>query len=194
MCILTKLKTATHTIKLDEVDIVYRLIKRRLHRSFTLSVHAGGRVTVTVPKRTSHDVITRFLREKKEWLREALRASKKAPYTPTVDRQHYKKHKEQARAFVLSRLATLNTHYGFTYNAVRIRMNTSRWGSCSNHGNLNFDYRILFLPKEMQDYLLVHELCHLEELNHSKRFWGLVAQTVPEYVSVRRALRKIKMM
>lgn len=104
--------------------------------------------------------------------------------------QHYLVHKEAARALVHSRIEHFNAHYGFAYNRVAIRNQRRCWGSCTSLKNLNFSYRLLFLPREIADYVIVHELCHLAELNHSKRFWELVAQTMPEYRERRRALRQ----
>lgn len=101
----------------------------------------------------------------------------------------YKKNKELARASILERLQALNQHYGFMYKRVAIRNSRSRWGSCSQKGNLNFHYRLLHLPTHLADYVIVHELCHLAELNHSPRFWALVAETIPEWKVHRRSLR-----
>lgn len=103
---------------------------------------------------------------------------------------HYLKYKEAARALVHRRLEELNVH-GFVYNRVAIKNSTSRWGSCSEKKNLNFNYRILFLPPHLQDYIIVHELCHLQIFNHSPAFWALVAEMVPDYKVCRRELRKI---
>lgn len=94
---------------------------------------------------------------------------------------HYQNHKEAARSLTLARLEHFNQHYQLTYNRVAIKNTRSRWGSCSSKNNLNFNYRIIFLPPELQDYLIVHELCHLQEMNHGPQFWALVAQTLPQY-------------
>jgi predicted metal-dependent hydrolase len=95
--------------------------------------------------------------------------------------QHYLAHKEEARALVHAKLAEWNAYYGFTYKRVAIRNQRRSWGSCTSLKNLNFSYKILFLPTPLQDYLIVHELCHLAELNHGKKFWELVAQQIPDY-------------
>src|SRR3989339_1317391 len=87
--------------------------------------------------------------------------------------------KEYARAFVHNRLQVLNQHYRFDYKRVSIRNQKTRWGSCSKRGNLNFNYRIVSLPIHLADYVIVHELCHLEEFNHSQNFWNLVARAIP---------------
>ncbi len=102
----------------------------------------------------------------------------------------YLKHKEAARTFVQQRLMQLNRMYGFRYKRIAIKNTSTRWGSCSRQGNLNFHYKIILLPSDLADYVLVHELCHLHELNHSPRFWALVAKTVPDHTLLRRRLHE----
>ena len=94
---------------------------------------------------------------------------------------HYLKHKEAARSIVLQKILFWNAHYSFTYNRVAIRNTRNCWGSCTSLKNLNFSYKILFLPEHLQDYIIVHELCHLQELNHKEGFWELVSRTIPHY-------------
>ena len=184
------MKKREQTIKIGSISVPYRLIKRKRHYSYTLSVHAGGMVILTVPKRTSDMQIKRFIALKKQWLLEHVQKSSDSRGLSTINREEYKQHKEHARSLIRARLQELNKHYGYIYNRIAIRANTSRWGSCSTLGNLNFDYRIIFLPEHLQDYILVHELCHLRELNHSSRFWSLVAETIPHYRECRKALRE----
>jgi len=104
--------------------------------------------------------------------------------------KHYLAHKEAARALVHSRLEFFNRHYNFIYRRVSIRNQRRCWGSCSALRNLNFSYRLLFLPPELCDYIIVHELCHLKELNHSKSFWDLVGETIPDYEARKKAIKK----
>ncbi len=104
----------------------------------------------------------------------------------------YLENKEKAREVVLSRLEHFNKHYNFDYKKVSIRNQGGRWGSCSSKGNLNFNYRIVLLPTHLADYIVVHELCHMGQLNHSQKFWNLVSETLPDYEKLQSDLRKIR--
>lgn len=104
--------------------------------------------------------------------------------------KHYLEHKEAARVFIHSRLVHFNSHYHFIYKRIAIRNQRRRWGSCSALCNLNFSYRLLFLPPELADYVIAHELCHIKELNHSPRFWALLQETIPNYKIRRQELKK----
>ncbi len=105
-------------------------------------------------------------------------------------RWDYKREKENARALVHQKIHELNKYYGFSVGRVSIRDTKSRWGSCSKSGNLNFNYKVLFLPPHIADYIIVHELCHLKEFNHSVNFWNLVARVVPDHKNIRAELRR----
>lgn len=111
---------------------------------------------------------------------------------PRRHRRAYLKYKEQARQFVRQTLVKYNQLYNFQYNQIRIKNHKSRWGSCSAKHNLNFSYRIVYLPGYLAEYIVVHELCHLGELNHSKRFWILVARSFPDYKQIEKTIRSIK--
>ena len=100
------------------------------------------------------------------------------------------KKREQARIFVENRLSYFNKIYNFEINRVAIKNTSTRWGSCSSKKNLNFNYKIIYLKPELADYLIVHELCHLGQLNHSKKFWELVAKTIPNYKEINHKIKK----
>jgi len=93
---------------------------------------------------------------------------------------------------VENRIRCFNSTYNFKINRIAIKNQTTRWGSCSSKRNLNFNYKIIYLRPVLADYLIVHELCHLGELNHSKMFWALVAKTMPDYVIINKELRRTK--
>ncbi|TSC70793.1 MAG: hypothetical protein CEO12_169 [Parcubacteria group bacterium Gr01-1014_46] len=110
-----------------------------------------------------------------------------------IGSKRYLEEKENARKFVKERLEYWNKHYKFKYGRVSIRNQRSRWGSCSSKGNLNFNFRIITLPPYLTDYIIVHELCHIGQFNHSQKFWNLVGETMPNYTKLISELKKIRM-
>lgn len=106
-------------------------------------------------------------------------------------RREYKKLKERARFLIHAYLTRINQVYSFSFNRVCVKNHKSRWGSCSKKRNLNFNYKIVHLPAELAEYIVAHELCHLQELNHSRNFWDLVAKAVPDYKERRRKLKAV---
>jgi hypothetical protein len=120
------------------------------------------------------------------------RVRRRKPKRATAkSRAEYKLLAPAARTLVHERLAYFNAHYRLTYKKVFIRNTRTRWGTCSALGNLSFNYRLVKLPPALQDYVVVHELCHLAHLNHSKDFWAKVAEVMPDWKARRKALLKI---
>lgn len=107
----------------------------------------------------------------------------------TTSKKAFVEHQAKALVIVTDRVAHFNKVYGFKVVTIRIKNQTTRWGSCSKKGNLNFNFRLVHLPSELIDYLVVHELCHLGQFNHSAAFWDLVAQTVPNHAKLRQRLK-----
>jgi len=100
-----------------------------------------------------------------------------------------KRLRKLAKEIVKEKALQFNQHYNFEYGKIFIKNQQTRWGSCSSRKNLNFNYRIAVLPPELQDYLVVHELCHLQEFNHGKNFWDLVGQQVSDYKELDKKLK-----
>jgi len=98
--------------------------------------------------------------------------------------------RRRAHTLIPDRLIAANQKFGFRYGRVTIKEQKSRWGSCSRAGNLNFNWRLLMAPLPVLDYVLIHELAHLQELNHAPAFWQLVASACPDYQIQRRWLRE----
>ena len=107
-------------------------------------------------------------------------------------KKHYLQNKEIARDIILESLKYFCDFYGVKYCKLAIRNQKTKWGSCSKSGNLNFNYIVAFLPKEQRDYIIAHEVCHLTEFNHKKRFWDVVGKTVPNYKSIRKEIKSIR--
>lgn len=113
---------------------------------------------------------------------------------PNKPSKKFLANKERARKLILERLDHFNRAYGFTWHRVAVKNTKCRWGSCSKKGNLNFCYKLVFLPAQLADYIIVHELCHLGQFNHSRAFWDLVAKTMPNYKSLRSELKNAKLL
>lgn len=101
-----------------------------------------------------------------------------------------KRYRSAARMRIEQRCAYYRTLTGGCYTAVTIRDQKTRWGSCSSRGTLSFNYRLIFAPPEILDYVVVHELCHLTHMNHSKEFWNKVASVMPDYNTHRKWLKE----
>lgn len=123
---------------------------------------------------------------RKRYVIKRRKSSKKknADYTPEKI--------ERVRELVHNRLSYFAPLYDVVYKKVAIRDQKTRWGSCSARGNLNFNYRIVDLTLEQADYIIVHELCHLREMNHSDRFWGLVERQIPDWKRLRNEIKAIR--
>jgi predicted metal-dependent hydrolase len=174
----------------------YTIRKSKRAKNLRITIRPDESVIVTVPHRMSMEKAERFVREKRTWIEGVLdrlrRRPKPAYELPKASAQGYRTHKEEALLIARERLAHWNAVYGFSWKRVTIKNTKTRWGSCSRLGNINFSYRIAFLPPHLQDYLVVHELCHLGQMNHSPKFWKLVEKTMPDYAPCRRELRRLQ--
>ena len=172
--------------------IVYTLKKSRRSRHMRLSVASDASVRVSMPWFVSARLADSFLRQKAEWLLEHIKNFENNPSDlPSATRADYLKYKELAREIAEKKLKHFNVEYGYAWKKIAIRNTKTRWGSCSAAGNLNFSYRIIYLPEHLCDYIIVHELCHLGQFNHSSKFWDLVARAVPDYKKRRREIKKM---
>jgi predicted metal-dependent hydrolase len=174
-------------------DIHYTIKRNKRARRVIISVHADGKVVVTVPMRATLERAEQFIKARQNWIlqtQEKLRVKFEGKTALKQSRTEYKALKAQTTAFIRDRIAHYNQYYKFRFGRISIRMQKSRWGSCSKTGNLNFNYKLVQLPEKLADYIVVHELCHLKEFNHSIHFWNLVAETIPDYKARRQELRK----
>lgn len=185
------MKKTQKTVVLGGAQIPYALKRHPRSKGVRMSVSGENGLLVTAPRWVPSYFIERALREKEEWLVKTFSYFSRLPKTKTQGARKalYKEHKEVARGLVLRRLEYFNRFYGLSWNTVSIRNQKTRWGSCSKKKNLSFHYKLALVPEELADYVVVHELCHLKEFNHSKKFWELVAKTVPDHQSRRKELR-----
>ena len=182
----------TKKIILNGQETSYIFRRYKLSRKLKLIVQSDATIVVSAPMRFSEKRAEKFMHEKADWLLERIKFFEKQNDNKLIKttRADYLKRKEKVRKIISQKLKEFNEHYNFAYKRVSVRNQKTRWGSCSKDGNLNFNYRLIYLPDKLFDYVIVHELCHLKEMNHSIRFWNLVAKTVPDYKAIRRELKK----
>lgn len=179
------------TVRAEERDIVVERRRSGRARRASLTVHPDGRAVLSMPRWMDDLAAERFVQEQAEWLRRQLaRVSKfKDHVFLPRDRRTYLARKEEARQLVAGCVERVNATYGFRFGRISIKNLRMNWGSCSVRGNLNFNYKLVFLPPRLAEYVVAHELCHLREFNHSPRFWNLVARVFPDHRELRKALR-----
>jgi len=174
---------------LEKVQYTVRESSRA--KRMRITVCRDGNVIATVPRNFNLIFLEKFIAEKTVWIKKKVDIFLKAPawLFKGSSKKDYKKHKADALILINERIEFFNKFYNLKFNRICIKNQKTRWGSCSKRGNLNFNYRIIFLPTEIRDYIVVHELCHLKELNHSRNFWNLVGKMFPDYKQIRKKLK-----
>ncbi len=171
--------------------ISYQLKRSKRAKRMRLAVYCDGAIVVTSPFGIEQSIIEKFISDKKQWVLEKIRFFKSVDIKAvrTFSHKDYIENKDKALALVNERVRFYNKEYGFSFNKIFIKNQKTRWGSCSRKQNLNLNYKIVFLPQKQRDYIIVHEMCHLKEFNHSRKFWALVEKTFPKYSDIRKELR-----
>lgn len=172
-----------------EYEIIY---SRR--KTVAIQITSMGQVVVRAPYRCPRSFIEAFVRGKEDWVLKHLEQAqanlekRRASAHPPLSAE------ERARYIMIARdIFTRKVEYyarimGVSYGRISIREQKTRWGSCSAKGNLNFNWKTVLMPEEIQDYLAVHELAHRIEMNHSPAFWAVVERVLPDYRERRRWL------
>ena len=196
------------------MDYKIRINKRA--KRISLTVKRDGSCVVTVPFRRSsifQNLLIKkaeyFVVTKKEWIEVQREKYRKIQEKIKIVRGYdgidsvggslgesqpalklsEKELKLRTLNIVQERLKHFNQFYNFSYKDVRVKKVSTRWGSCSRRGNLNFSHKLALLRPEEIDYVVVHELCHLAEFNHGPKFWKLGEQTSPNYMEIRKGMR-----
>lgn len=173
------------------MNIVYK--KSNTAKRLRITISRDGQCIVTIPRRMDEVIAQKFVNEKSDWIQKQINRVALLPPPTVYSKKEIVALKKQTRTLVTERLAYFNQFYGHTYFKISIRRQKTRWGSCSKTGNLNFNYKIALLPSHLADYIIVHELCHLKEMNHSKRFWALVARAIPDPTQRKKELRAYRL-
>ena len=164
----------------------YELIRSK-RKTLAIEIKKDGRVIVRAPMRVPMRDIERFINEKSEWIRVhrakvlERKAQEESNPVPALTDAQLRGLKKRASIVISERVAHFAPLVGVDYGRITIRSQKTRWGSCSSKGDLNFNCLLLLAPPEVLDYVVVHELCHRKQMNHSPRFWAEVARIIPDY-------------
>ena len=168
--------------------IPYTLV-RSDRKTISIVIKPTGEVEVRCPRRCSKRDVEAFLVSKEAWLKGHLEKIAERPAVAVLSEAEWKTLAKQAAQILPSKVRRFAAEIGVSYDRITIRSQRTRWGSCSAKGNLNFNCLLMLCPEEVMDYVVVHELCHRKELNHSAAFWAEVGKHDPRYKTHRAKLK-----
>lgn len=169
---------------------------RSNRKTVAIQVNSNLSVTVRAPRSTSEKDIEEILKKKEAWISKHIEKIKEtkerveAEPTEKLTREKVIALAEEALKVIPERVEYFAKVIGVTYGKITVRNQKTRWGSCSSKGNLNFNCLLMLAPPEVLDYVVVHELCHRKQMNHSKAFWLEVEKVLPDYKEVRKWLKE----
>lgn len=168
-------------------------IIRSSRKTIAVQISGPHQVTVRAPRHMPQSAIQDFLAQHRAWIeahleKACIRQAEQAAL-PVLTEAELRRLAEQAAAILPARAAYYAPRVGVSYGRITIRSQRTRWGSCSSLGNLNFNCLLMLCPPEVIDYVVVHELCHRKEMNHSPRFWAEVERVLPDYRAARKWLK-----
>ena len=169
---------------------------RSNRKTVAIQVNSDLSVTVRAPYSASENDIEEILKKKEAWISRHIEKIKKtkerfeAEPTEKLTREKVIALAEEALKVIPERVEYFAKVIGVTYGKITVRNQKTRWGSCSSKGNLNFNCLLMLAPPEVLDYVVVHELCHRKQMNHSKAFWLEVEKVLPNYKEVRKWLKE----
>lgn len=159
-------------------------IIRSRRKTVSIEITSSGGVIVRVPYKMSLSEINRLIESKTDWIEKHIKRIKEQADTnkpQTLTAEQIRELTDKALEIVPKRAEYFAKKLGVSYGRITIRNQKTRWGSCSGKGNLNFNCLLMLAPPEVLDYVVVHELCHRREMNHSDRFWKEVEKILPDY-------------
>ncbi len=165
-------------------------IIRSKRKTITIQIFPDGRISVRAPLRTGDSEIQRFVDSKSGWIEAHLREINSRPRPISFTDSELESMRASAKEIIPPRVEYFARLIGVEYNRITIKKMSTRWGSCSSKNNLNFSLLLSACPSEIVDYIVIHELCHLKELNHSPAFWSLVSRYCPDYKKHKLWLKK----
>ena len=174
----------------SDICLPYEIV-RSARRSLSVQITADGKLVLRLPYSVSDQEALDFALRHRRWIVNHYRKiSARGERCLQSEGEEIKDVKEKLRPVLIRRVNFYADKMGVTYGKISIRDQKTRWGSCSAAGNLNFNWRLALLPEELSDYVIVHELAHRIEMNHSPRFWKQVEYVLPDYRLRRKRLRE----
>jgi len=175
-------------------DILYPISYKKYKRSKSIKIHIKRDIIlVTLPYKVPYKLAEIFFFANKEKIKNRINSIKSIDTNLSISTNNYISKKEKAREIIKERVEFFIAKYGFSYNKIFIKNQKTKWGSCSSKKNLNFNYKVAFLPDHLRDYIVIHEICHLKEMNHSSAFWDLVSIECPNYKEYNKALKSFSL-
>lgn len=182
---------------MDLDDKTHIEVIRSKRKTLAIEIRPDMRVVVRAPEKIPQKEIIKFVEEKQNWIKkhiaqmyfkaEEIKKQKKEPALTNAD---IEKLCQKALSVIPDKVKYYAEIMEVTYGRITIRNQKTRWGSCSSKGNLNFNCLLMLMPDKVLDYVVVHELCHLKQMNHSKKFWMEVEKYMPDYKSYKKWLNE----
>jgi predicted metal-dependent hydrolase len=176
----------THGVRLQSEDFRIHFVRMRQARRYVMRVRPDGDLRVTIPRGGSKAEAIRFADRHLDWARRQRTRVLEARRPAEVDKDL----RTKAATELPPQLLALAALHGLAVTRVTIRNQRSRWGSCSARGHITLNFRLMLMPAEVREYILIHELMHLRQANHSRRFWRLVEAACPGFRDAERWLKK----
>lgn len=182
---------------MDLDDKIHIEVIRSKRKTLAIEIRPDMRVVVRAPEKIPQNEIMKFVEEKQNWIKKHLvqmyfkaEEIKKQKKEPALTNADIEKLCQKALSVIPDKVKYYAEIMGVTYGRITIRNQKTRWGSCSSKGNLNFNCLLMLMPDKVLDYVVVHELCHLKQMNHSKKFWKEVERYMPDYKNYKKWLNE----
>lgn len=162
-------------------------IKKSKRKSVSIEIKPDLTVIVRAPLFLSDNTIKKLVAQKNDWIDKKIKQieNKNSVLLPTFSEKEIKLLREKTRVLITPKAEYYAKILGVSFNKLSVKKQRSVWGSCSAKQNINFNLLLCLCPDNVVDYIVVHELCHLKELNHSKKFWYEVEKILPDYKASR---------
>ena len=162
------------------IPFTYQVI-RSSRKTAAIQIKSDGSVLVRCPCFMKQADIEKMVQEKSPWILSHLNTFRQKTALPCFTPEELDYFVQKAKSEIPPRTYALAQQMGISYGRITIRCQHSRWGSCSSKGHLNFNCLLMLAPAEVMDYVIIHELCHRREMNHSPAFWAEVEKYMPDY-------------